>query len=340
MRFAPAPDTGTRHDRIIVESFLDGDGAEARTLADDVLDGLTRPFKELPPKHFYDAHGAELFDRICDLPEYYPTRCERAILEQRSAEIVQRTGAAELVELGSGTAAKTRLLLAAMHEAGTLDRYVPIDVTESMVRASARRLVDEFDGLRVHGIVGDFERHLDRVPTPVPGRPRIVAFLGGTIGNFTPGSRRRFLRSLARLLGPDDFLLVGTDLVKDPAVLEAAYDDSAGVTAAFNRNVLTVVNRELDADFVPESFDHVAFFDRDREWIEMRLRARLPQRVTVGKLGLRLTFAAGEELRTEISAKFTPERIEGDLAAAGMEHVEALTDGDGLFALNLARLRS
>jgi L-histidine N-alpha-methyltransferase len=338
MRFAPAPATGTAHDRIVIESFLD-DG-EPRTLADDVLDGLTRPFKELPPKHFYDAHGAELFDRICDLPEYYPTRCERAILEQRSAEIVERTGAAELVELGSGTAAKTRLLLAAMHEAGTLDRYVPIDVTESMVRASAQRLVEEFDGLRVHGIVGDFERHLDRVPDPIPGRPRIVAFLGGTIGNFTPGSRRRFLRSLASLLGPDDFLLIGTDLVKDPAVIEAAYDDSAGVTAAFNRNVLTVVNRELDANFVPESFDHVAFFDRDREWIEMRLRARLPQRVVVGKLGLRLTFAAGEELRTEISAKFTPERIQGDLAAAGMELVETLTDDDGLFALNLARIRA
>jgi L-histidine N-alpha-methyltransferase len=328
----------TTHDRVIVESFL-GDG-EHRTLADDVLDGLTRPFKELPPKHFYDAHGADLFDQICDLPEYYPTRCERAILEQRSAEIVARTGAAELVELGSGTAAKTRLLLAAMHEAGTLDRYVPIDVTEGMVRESAVRLVEEFDGLRVHGIVGDFERHLGRVPAPVEGRPRIVAFLGGTIGNFTPGSRRRFLRGLSSLLGPDDFLLLGTDLVKDPAVLEAAYDDSAGVTAAFNRNVLTVLNRELDADFAVDAYEHVAFFDRDREWIEMRLRAQRPQRVTVGKLGLRLTFAAGEELRTEISAKFTPERISGDLAAAGMELVETLTDEDGLFALTLARIRA
>jgi L-histidine Nalpha-methyltransferase len=332
----PSPLAGAIGRRVVVESFL-GDG-EHRTLADDVLDGLTRPFKELPPKHFYDAHGAELFDRICELPEYYPTRCERSILEARSAEIVERTGAAELVELGSGTAAKTRLLLAAMDEAGTLDRYVPIDVTESMVQASALRLVEEFDGLRVHGIVGDFERHLGHVPPPVDGRPRIVALLGGTIGNFTPGSRRRFLRSLSGLLGPDDFLLIGNDLVKDPAVLEAAYDDSAGVTAAFNRNVLTVLNRELDADFIPESFDHVAFFDRDREWIEMRLRAQRPQRVTVGKLGLRLTFAAGEELRTEISAKFTPQRIEGDLAAAGMELVTSLTDEGGLFALNLARI--
>jgi L-histidine N-alpha-methyltransferase len=324
-------------ERVVVESHLGG--GEHRTLAEDVLDGLTRPFKELPPKHFYDARGAELFDQICEQPEYYPTRCERAILTERSAEIVATTGAAELVELGSGTAAKTRLLLAAMHEAGTLDRYVPIDVTESMVRASASELVEELPGLRVHGIVGDFERHLGHVPPPVPGRPRIVAFLGGTIGNFTPGSRRRFLRSLSRLLGRDGHLLIGTDLVKDVATLEAAYDDAAGVTAEFNRNVLHVLNRELDANFVPDSFDHVAFFDRDREWIEMRLRAQRPQRVLVGALGLRLTFAAGEELRTEISAKFTRERLEGDLAAAGMELTQQLTDEDGLFALNLARLR-
>jgi L-histidine Nalpha-methyltransferase len=322
-------------ERVTVESHLGG--GEPRSLADDVLDGLTRPFKELPPKHFYDARGAELFDRICDLPEYYPTRAERAILDARSAEIVASTGATELVELGSGTAAKTRLLLAAMDAAGTLERYVPFDVTESMVRASAEELVTAFDGLRVHGIVGDFERHLDRIPPPVPGHPRIVAFLGGTIGNFTPGSRRRFLRSLGRLLGDDGFLLLGTDLVKDVATLEAAYDDTAGVTAEFNRNVLHVVNRELDADFVPEAFDHVAFFDRDREWIEMRLRARRPQRVLVRSLGLRLTFAAGEELRTEISAKFTRERVESDLAAAGLELVEQLTDPDGLFALNLTR---
>jgi L-histidine N-alpha-methyltransferase len=183
-------------ERVVVESYVNG--GEHRTLADDVLDGLTKPFKELPPKHFYDARGAELFDRICELPEYYPTRCERAILETHGGDIVAVTGAAELVELGSGTAAKTRLLLQAMDDAGTLELYVPIDVTESMVRDCAERLVGEFDGLRVHGIVGDFERHLGAVPAPAG--PRIVAFLGGTIGNFTPGSRRRFLRSLALLL--------------------------------------------------------------------------------------------------------------------------------------------
>jgi L-histidine N-alpha-methyltransferase len=324
-------------ERVVVESHLTG--GEHRTLADDVLDGLTKPFKELPPKHFYDARGADLFDQICELPEYYPTRCERAILETHSDAIVAATGAGDLVELGSGTAAKTRLLLSAMQAAGTLERYVPLDVTESMVRACAEALVAEFDGLHVHGIVGDFERHLDHVPAPLDDAPRIVAFLGGTIGNFTPGSRRRFLRGLARLLGDEGFLLLGTDLVKDVATLEAAYDDSAGVTAEFNRNVLHVLNRELDANFVPDAFDHVAFFDRDREWIEMRLRAQRPQRVTIGALGLRVAFAAGEELRTEISAKFTRERLEGDLAAAGMELVEQYTDADGLFALSLARRR-
>jgi L-histidine N-alpha-methyltransferase len=321
---------------ILVESYV-GPGEE-RALADDVLDGLTRPFKELPPKHFYDAVGAELFDRICELPEYYPTRTERAILEQRSAEIVAATGAAELVELGSGTAAKTRLLLAAMADAGTLCRYVPVDVTEAMVLDCADALVEEFPGLRVHGIVGDFERHLSHVPPP--DGPRVVAFLGGTIGNFTPGSRRRFLRGLAKLLRPGvDHLLLGTDLVKDPAIIEAAYDDSAGVTAEFNRNVLRVINRELDADFDVDSFEHVAFFDREREWVEMRLRAQRRMDVEVRKLGLKVTFVPREELRTEISAKFTADRLRGDLAAAGLELRELLTDPDDLFALSLSSPR-
>ncbi len=321
-------------DAILVESFVGP--SDERSLADDVLDGLTRPFKELPPKHFYDAVGAELFDQICELPEYYPTRAERAILEARSADVVAATGAAELVELGSGTAAKTRLLLRAMADAGTLRRFVPVDVTESMVLTCADELVDEFGDLRVHGIVGDFERHLAHIPRPDDG-PRIVAFLGGTIGNFTPGSRRRFLRSVAKLLRPGvDHLLLGTDLVKDPAIIEAAYNDSAGVTAQFNRNVLQVVNRELDADFDVEAFDHVAFFDREREWIEMRLRAQRRMDVHVGRLGLTVAFAPREELRTEISAKFTRERLRGDLAAAGLELREVLTDPQDLFALSLS----
>jgi L-histidine Nalpha-methyltransferase len=308
---------------------------DERALADDVLDGLTRPFKELPPKHFYDARGAELFDRICELPEYYPTRTERAILEARAAEIVQRTGAAEIVELGSGTAAKTRILLDAMREAGTLRRYVPLDVTEQMILETASSLVEQYPGLLVHGIVGDFERHLHHLP-PALG-PRLVVFLGGTIGNFTPGSRRRFLRGLAKAMGPGDHLLLGTDLVKDPAVIEAAYDDSEGVTAEFNRNVLHVVNRELDADFDVAAFEHVAFFDREREWIEMRLRAASRQNVHIGALGLDVVFEPREELRTEISAKFTADRLRGDLAAAGLELEQVFSDDDGLFAVSLSR---
>jgi L-histidine Nalpha-methyltransferase len=318
---------------IRIDSHLDG--AHERSLADDVLDGLTRPFKELPPKHFYDARGAELFDRICELPEYYPTRAERAILEQTAEELATLTQAAELVELGSGTASKTRVLLDALQRAGTLVRYVPVDVTEQMVRECAAQLTEEYPGLQVHGVIGDFERHLSEVP-PAAG-PRIVAFLGGTIGNFPPGSRRRVLRDISRLLGLEDYLLLGTDLVKDPEVLQAAYDDAQGVTAEFNRNVLRVLNRELDADFEPEDFEHVALFDAEHEWIEMRLRARREHTTLVRELDLPVHFEEGEEMRTEISAKFTSERIEGDLAAAGLELVRLFSDPDELFALTLAR---
>jgi len=324
----PAVQTAIR-----IDSHLDG--THERSLADDVLDGLTRPFKELPPKHFYDARGAELFDRICELPEYYPTRAERSILERDATELAALTGAAELVELGSGTASKTRVLLDALEHAGTLVRYIPVDVTESMVRECAAQLIEEYPGLQVHGVIGDFERHLGEVPEALG--PRIVAFLGGTIGNFPPGSRRRVLREIARLLGPDDHLLLGTDLVKDPVVLQAAYDDTQGVTAEFNRNVLRVLNRELDADFEPEDFEHVALFDPEHEWIEMRLRSRRAHTTIVRDLDLPVHFEAGEEMRTEISAKFTSERIEGDLAAAGLEVVRRFTDEDELFALTLAR---
>jgi L-histidine N-alpha-methyltransferase len=325
----------TDADEVIqIDSHLDG--AHERSLAEDVLDGLTRPFKELPPKHFYDARGAELFDQICELPEYYPTRAERAILEQSAEEIASLTGAVELVELGSGTAAKTRVLLDALEANGTLHRYVPVDVTEQMVRDCAEELTREYPGLRVHGVIGDLERHLDRIP-PATG-PRIVAFLGGTIGNFPPGSRRRVLRQIGRLLGPEDHLLMGTDLVKDPEVLEAAYDDAQGVTAEFNRNVLRVLNRELQADFDPDDFDHVALFDRENEWIEMRLRAKREHTTLVRDLDLPVHFDAGEELRTEISAKFTPARLEADLSAAGLELVRWLTDPEELFALTLSRL--
>ncbi len=318
---------------VTIDSYLH-EGQE-RSLADDVLDGLTRPFKELPPKHFYDARGAELFDRICELPEYYPTRTERSILQSSAARIASATAASELVELGSGTAAKTRVLLDALHSAGTLRLYIPVDVTESMVRDCARELTGEYPGLRVHGVIGDFERHLDRVPAA--SGPRLVVFLGGTIGNFPPGSRRRFLREISRLLGPQDHLLVGTDLVKDPRVLTRAYDDAEGVTAEFNRNLLEVLNRELRADFDPEDFDHVALFNREHEWIEMRLRARREHTTIVRDLDLSVHFEQGEEVRTEISAKFTRERVEQDLDAAGLEIVSWLTDPQELFALTLSR---
>ena len=305
--------------------------AAERTLREDVLDGLTRPFKEIPPKHFYDARGSELFEQICDLPEYYPTRTERAILERFAPAIAARTEAAELVELGAGYATKTRLLIDAME----LERFIPVDVSETTVRECGEQLVDEYPGLSVHGLVGDFERHLVHLPDPVG--TRVVAFLGGTIGNFPPGSRRRFLRTIARTLGDDGWLLLGTDLVKDPLVLEAAYDDSAGVTAEFNLNVLRVMNRELGADFDVDGFDHVAFWDADREWIEMRLRSRQRQTVRFPDLDLTVHFAPREELRTEISAKFTQQRLRGDFAAAGLELVDWFTDDDELFALSLAR---
>jgi L-histidine N-alpha-methyltransferase len=325
--------TPSQTDAVRIESWLSE--AEERCLANDVLDGLTRPFKELPPKHFYDARGSELFAQICELPEYYPTRTETGILEERAAEIIAGTGAGELVELGSGSSVKARVLLDAMAVAGTLRRYIPLDVSEKVVLEAAHGLVRDYGDLQVHGVIGDFERHLEQVPRRCDV-PRIVALLGGTIGNFPPGSRRSLLRKIGMLLGPEDRLLLGTDLVKDPEVIEAAYDDPQGVTAEFNRNVLHVINRELDADFSPEGFDHVAFFDRRHEWIEMRLRAREPQTVRIAGVALHVEFAAGEELRTEISAKFTRSRLESDFAAAGLRLDSWYTDEDALFALSLA----
>ena len=309
-----------------------GPGDERR-LADDVLDGLTKPFKEIPPKHFYDARGSELFDAICELPEYYPTRTEMAILEARAADLVG--DATELVELGSGAATKARILLGAMPD-GASRRYVPLDVSESALRDAAGSLMEEMPDLSVHGVVGDFERHLDRIPPPLNGDPRVVALLGGTIGNFPPGTRRRLLRSISKLLRPGDRFVLGTDLVKDPRVIEAAYDDSAGVTAEFNKNVLNVVNRELGANFDVGAFEHVAFFDRRRQWIEMRLRATRACTVWVEALDLQVEFAPGEELRTEISAKFTPERLRSDLKAAGLALQHILTDPERRFAVSVS----
>lgn len=331
---APGPSAPTGDVRIRVAAH-EGRGRAPRTLADDVYDGLTRPFRELPPKHLYDDTGSDLFARICEQPEYYPTRCERRILVERAAELVERTGCSELVELGAGYATKTRVLLDAMQAAGTLERFVPLDVSEITVRQCAGEIAEAY-GVEVVGIVGDFDLDLDLVPEPVDGEgSRLLAILGGTLGNLPPGTRRHFLRRLGTLLGPADRMIIGIDLVKDPAIIERAYDDAAGVTRDFNRNVLTVVNRELDADFPVLDYEHVAFFDRRHEWIDIRLRASTDHVVRIGALDLEVPFAAGQELRTEISSKFTRERIAADVAAAGLHLEDVLTDGEGRFGLAL-----
>ncbi|MBH5333541.1 L-histidine N(alpha)-methyltransferase [Streptomyces pactum] len=304
--------------------------ATAAALRADVAHGLTRSPKQLPPKWFYDARGSELFEEITGLPEYYPTRAEREILRDRSGEIAAVTGARTLVELGSGSSEKTRLLLRALPRPAW---YVPVDVSESALAGAGRALAEEFPRLSVHALVADFQSGLALPDTP---GPRLVAFLGGTIGNLLPGERAEFLAAVADLLAPGDALLLGTDLVKDEATLVAAYDDARGVTARFNKNVLAVINRELGADFDPDGFDHVAVWNAAEEWIEMRLRARDETTVKVPALDLLVHFAAGEELRTEVSAKFRRERVDGELSAAGFAPRRWWTDGAGRFALSLA----
>ncbi|MFC9428794.1 L-histidine N(alpha)-methyltransferase [Streptomyces sp. NPDC056987] len=296
----------------------------------DVLHGLTRTPKTLPPKWFYDARGSDLFEEITALPEYYPTRAEREILLARAPEIAAATGARTLIELGSGSSEKTRLLLDSLPE---LASYVPVDVSESALRGAAESLVADRPGLEVHAIVADFTGGLVLPGTP---EPRLVAFLGGTIGNLLPAERSAFLASVRGLLAPGDALLLGTDLVKDASVLVRAYDDAAGVTAAFNKNVLTVINRELGADFAPDAFDHVALWDAENEWIEMRLRARSALTVKIPELDLVVHFAPGEEVRTEVSAKFRQDRVRSELAAARMELTHWWTDEAGRFALTHA----
>ena len=317
---------------LTIDAHLHADDL-ARSLRDDVVRGLSSHPKELPPKWFYDGRGSDLFDQITRLPEYYPTRREREILERQASAIAQRTRADTLIELGSGTSEKTRILLHALAAAGTLRRFVPFDVSEPPLREASAAIAAEHPYIDVHAVVGDFDRHLHVLPTN--GR-RLVAFLGGTIGNMTPAKRAAFLRTLRATMQPGDSLLLGTDLVKSPRRLVPAYDDAAGVTAEFNRNVLHVINRELGATFVPEQFAHVAVWDADHEWIEMRLRSRRRHTVDVPGLGLTLRFEAGEDLRTEISSKFRIERIGCELAAAGLRVVDMWTDPAGDFALTMA----
>jgi L-histidine N-alpha-methyltransferase len=304
------------------------------TIEEDVERGLTADPKDIPPKWFYDDRGSVLFDRITRVDEYYPTRRERAILEAHAAQIARETGVDTLVELGSGTSEKTRVLLDAMRDAGTLRRFVPFDVSKRTLHDAAAAIEQEYVGIDVQPVVGDFTLDLHTIPHL--GR-RLVAFLGGTIGNLLPEPRSRFLRDVAAMLRPDDYLLLGTDLVKDVGRLEAAYDDAEGITAEFNKNVLLVMNRELHADFDVDAFDHVAVFDTEHEWIEMRLRSTRAQTVHIDALDLDVSFAAGEEMRTEVSAKFTRARVESELGAAGLELVEWWTDPDADFALSLAR---
>jgi L-histidine N-alpha-methyltransferase len=303
-------------------------------LREDARIGLTATPKRLSPKWHYDARGSALFDEITRLPEYYLTRCERAILEVHAADIAEAAGAGTLIELGSGTSTKTRLLLSAMSAAGTLERFVPFDVDEATLRAAAAAVVAEYPGVAVHAVVGDFERHLPLLPR---GGTRLVAFLGSTIGNLEPAVRARLLADLAGALVPRDSLLLGVDLVKSPERILAAYNDPGGVTAAFSRNVLRVVNDRLGADFDPDAFDHVPRWDAEHELVDIRLRAQTEQVARIARLGLEVRFAAGEEIHTEIAAKFRRERITGELRRAGFDVTRWWTDPGKGFGVALAR---
>jgi L-histidine N-alpha-methyltransferase len=312
---------------LVVENHLPPDFT-SRMLRQDAATGLTAERKWLPPRWFYDDRGSELFDAITRLPEYYPTRAEREILAAAAGEIAAAAQATTLVELGAGSAEKTRLLI----DAGAFGTYVPVDVSDGALRGAAAGLMWEYPGLAVHAVIADFEHHLDLLPTT--GR-RLVALLGGTIGNLVPADRARFLRAVRTALRPGETFLLGTDLVKSPGVLVPAYDDAAGVTAEFNQNVLRVLNRELGADFDVDAFAHVALWDAGNEWIEMRLRARSEQHVRIPALGLDVHFARGEEVRTEISAKFRREGVTAELVAAGFEQTGWWTDEEGRYGLSL-----
>ena len=294
---------------------------------------MTQQPKTLPPKWFYDAVGSDLFDQITRLPEYYPTRAEAQILAARAGEIATASGADTLVELGSGTSEKTRALLDALREQGSLRRFIPFDVDPSVLQLAGQAIQQEYPGVEINAVCGDFEEHLGKIPAV--GR-RLVAFLGSTLGNLTPGPRAEFLVSVSEMMQPGDTLLLGTDLVKDVDRLVRAYDDSAGVTAQFNRNVLTVVNRELGADFDVPAYEHVAKWNADEERIEMWLRSTRPQRVHIAALDLDVDFADGEEMLTEVSCKFRRSGVDAELAAAGLERIHWWTDEAGDFGLSLS----
>lgn len=303
-------------------------------LVDDVRRGMSAQPRSLPPKWLYDDRGSELFDQITRLPEYYPTERERSILQTHAREIALASGATTIVELGSGTSDKTRTLLDAFSTEGTLERFVPVDVSESTLRRAAAELSEAYPGLRIEGVVGDFTMHLGHLPR---GGRRMVVFLGGTVGNLYVEERAAFLGALADTLEPGDSLLLGTDLVKSSDRLIAAYNDSQGVTAEFVTNCLAVLNRELGADFDLDAFDYIPFWDPSLERMDLRLRAQLPQRVSIPGAELELELEPGEEIRVEISTKFRTEQIGAELRAAGFGVSETWTDPDGDFAVTLAR---
>jgi L-histidine N-alpha-methyltransferase len=317
---------------VTIESHLTSTDRRA-ALAADVRDGLTGVPKKLPPKWFYDSTGSMLFEKITKLAEYYPTRRESTVLHAHASKIAAVTGADTLVELGSGMSEKTRMLLDALADAGTLCRFVPFDVDDTVLTRAAKAIGTDYPRVGVHAVVGDFEHHLELLPA---GGRRLVAFLGGTIGNLEPAARRIFLSNIRAQLEPGDAFLLGTDLVKDARRLVAAYNDGAGVTAAFNRNVLAVINRELGADFSLRGFAHVAVWDPEHEWIEMRLRSVCAQVAHITDLGLDISFAEGEQMRTEVSAKFRRDGLEAELAAAGLTLAHYWTDPNGDFALSLS----
>ena len=302
-------------------------------LCRDVREGLQSSPKSLPPKWFYDSVGSDLFDQITRLPEYYPTRAEAEILRAHAAEVASVTGADTLIELGSGTSEKTRILLDALQHSGALRRFVPFDVDASILSAAATAIQREYPDIEIAAVCGDFEEHLPEIPR---GGRRLFVFLGSTIGNLNRGPRAEFLAALAAVLRPGDSLLLGTDLVKDVGRLVRAYDDAAGVTAQFNRNVLAVINRELDADFDVDAFRHVASWNSDEERMEMWLRAERAQRVRIGALDLTVEFAAEEQLLTEVSCKFRTQAVAAELAQAGLRRTRWWTDDAGDFGLSLS----
>ncbi len=322
----------TPPERVDVTVHLDDDWAD-RALRHDVRDGLGATPKSLPPKWFYDEAGSELFEKITRLAEYYPTEAEREILVRHADDVVELSGANHVVELGAGNSDKTRAVLDAFERAGRLDHITVLDVSGDFLERSARDLASTYPSAHIHAVIGDFQAHLAELPTE---GTRLVVFLGGTIGNLEPADRKDFLGAMASALRPGDTFLLGTDLVKDVDRMELAYDDPAGVTAAFNLNILNVINRELAADFDPDNFEHSSRFDADEEWMDLGLRSLVDQTVTIGDLGMEVVFEEGEVMRTEISAKFRPEGIARELHDAGFELRQLWTDLAGDFAVTLS----